>query len=58
MKGGDGIKKIIIAVILFAITISLIVGVVIPIFNQGRNTGDSAFQNGRQIVDDVENIFN
>jgi hypothetical protein len=41
-RGRWKMKKIIITIIMFAITIGMIIGIIVPIANHGRSTGQTA----------------
>ena len=57
MRGGGNIKKVVITIILFAISISLIAGVILPIVKHGKTTGNAAYQRGKQIGTSIQNIL-
>lgn len=56
-KGGGNIKKVVITIILFAISIGLIIGVIIPFANHGKTTGNNAYQRSKQIGTSIQNIL-
>lgn len=56
-KGGGNIKKVVITIMLFAISIGLILGVIMPIAKHGKQTGNDAYQKSKQIGTSIEEIF-
>lgn len=51
-------KQIIIAISMLAIGLALIIGVVIPIFECGESTGDSAVLKGHAVITRVGQLMN
>ena len=47
-------KKVIITIIFFAISISLIIGVILPIMNQIKGTGQKSFDSVKNMNNNIQ----
>lgn len=52
------IKQIMLSIILLAVALALVIGVIIPLFEHGADTGDKANTQGRLVIERVGAVFN
>jgi len=51
------IKTVVMSIIMLAIAIGLIVGVIIPLADSARSSGNDAYLRGKTVGNEIENIL-